>query len=869
MKEQFRCFTFFMLMGLTFPLTATAQVVSIPDSNLRAAIERRLGKASGDPITTSDMAALRSLTARESNISDLTGLEHAINLTSLDLGRNSISDITSLSGLTKLTWLYLLGNSISNITSLSELINLTVLYLGRNLISDISTVSDLTNLRTLHLGYNSISDLTSLSGLINLNVLYFQDNLISDISAVSDLTNLRTLGIWNNNISDISAVSDLTDLTKLYFGGNSVSDMSVVSGLANLTILSLNNNSVSDISAVSGLTSLSTLSIWNNNISDISAVSGLTNLAYLELPGNSVSDISAVSDLTNLTSLYLANNSISDISAVSGLVNLTFLGVGGNSVSDISVVSGLTNLRSLSLGNNPVSDISVVSGLTNLKALHLQDNSVSDISAVSGLTNLTHLNLTNNSVSDISPLVENTGLASSDKVYIRGNLLSYLSIHTHIPILQSRRVTVYFDDRTPTRLVKISGDNQKEAAFAPLLHPFVIEVRDGGGQPFAGVSVVFTVTEGGGTLSITHTTTGAHGRAESTLTLGPNLGTNTVSVSAPEIERVETFNAISDTLPTEYRLSIPAGISLIYVPLKVRAVDEAAQTIESIGDLYDALGGASTVNFLITYDSSIQEWLGYFVPSDKGTLADRRLTDDMGIIAGMRAASSVRFRGDPLGTDKSSTITLKDIEVGDTTPVLGLRGSIVDEGTGLNNVGFRITVKNLSTHSIVSAVTTPDEVDYRSTVVDIETGRAATIGDILEISAQSPNPFIGVKPLQYTVTAEDVRRGLIQLPALVAYEIPAETKLLANYPNPFNPETWIPYRLAEDTFVTLTIYDRNGQVVRTLEVGHQIAAVYENRSKAIYWDGRNEIGEQVTSDVYFYHLSAGDYSATRKMVILK
>ena len=114
-----------------------------------------------------------------------------------------------------------------------------------------------------------------------------------------------------------------------------------------------------------------------------------------------------------------------------------------------------------------------------------------------------------------------------------------------------------------------------------------------------------------------------------------------------------------------------------------------------------------------------------------------------------------------------------------------------------------------------------------------------------------------------------VKRSLIQLPELVAYEIPAETRLLANYPNPFNPETWIPYRLAEDAFVTLTIYDLRGRVVRTLEVGHQVAAVYESRSKAVYWDGRNNVGEQVASGVYFYHLSAGDYSATRKMIILK
>ena len=69
--------------------------------------------------------------------------------------------------------------------------------------------------------------------------------------------------------------------------------------------------------------------------------------------------------------------------------------------------------------------------------------------------------------------------------------------------------------------------------------------------------------------------------------------------------------------------------------------------------------------------------------------------------------------------------------------------------------------------------------------------------------------------------------------------------------------------------MTLTIYDLNGHVVRTLDVGHRIAAVYEGRSKAIHWDGRNEVGEQVASGVYFYHLSAGDYSATRKMVILK
>ena len=114
-----------------------------------------------------------------------------------------------------------------------------------------------------------------------------------------------------------------------------------------------------------------------------------------------------------------------------------------------------------------------------------------------------------------------------------------------------------------------------------------------------------------------------------------------------------------------------------------------------------------------------------------------------------------------------------------------------------------------------------------------------------------------------------MKRGFLILKQLLVFLTPTETELLANYPNPFNPETWIPYRLAEDALVTLTIYDGAGQVVRTVDVGHQIAAVYESRSKAIYWDGRNGLGEQVASGVYFYHLSAGDYSATRKMLILK
>ena len=99
--------------------------------------------------------------------------------------------------------------------------------------------------------------------------------------------------------------------------------------------------------------------------------------------------------------------------------------------------------------------------------------------------------------------------------------------------------------------------------------------------------------------------------------------------------------------------------------------------------------------------------------------------------------------------------------------------------------------------------------------------------------------------------------------------IPEETSLLSNYPNPFNPETWIPYQLAAAADVTVRIYSANGTIVRTLELGHRSAGIYQNRTRAAYWDGRNAQGEQVASGIYFYTLTAGDFTATQKMLLMK
>ena len=146
------------------------------------------------------------------------------------------------------------------------------------------------------------------------------------------------------------------------------------------------------------------------------------------------------------------------------------------------------------------------------------------------------------------------------------------------------------------------------------------------------------------------------------------------------------------------------------------------------------------------------------------------------------------------------------------------------------------------------------------------------IGKLTELTSLrlAGNPIEDVGPLANLRNLEDVDIEIPPAaPALPAAPPPEVTQLLGNYPNPFNPETWIPYELATDTDVRITIYNTQGVVIRTLELGHQAAGYYTSRSRAAYWDGRNALGEPVASGVYFYTLTAGEFTATRKMLIRK
>ena len=453
--------------------------VDIPDPNLRAEIERELGRTSIAPITAADMESLTMLDADRADISDLTGLEAAINLTQLNLSVNNISDISALSGLTKLTRLMLSHNSLSDISGLSGLTNLTRLELGKNNLSDISAVSGLTNLAWLELWNNSISDISVVSGLTKLTLLHLGKNNISDLSPLVSNAGLErgdTVDVDENPLNAVSLNTHIPTLksrgVEVRFDTVAVQPVDIpdpnlraaieaelgkpagntitVADMERLTTLDAGRADISDLTGLEAAINLTAPNLSINTLSDISALSKLTNLTHLSLMDNTLSDISALSGLTNLTWLDLSINTLSDISALSKLTNLTHLSLMDNSISDISALSGLTNLTHLWLHNNSISDVSALSGLTHLTLLWLRRNAISDISAVSGLAHLTNLGLNGNSISDISPLVANTGLGSGDSVDVWGNPLSAVSINTHIPTLQSRGVNVRVD--TPVNI---------------------------------------------------------------------------------------------------------------------------------------------------------------------------------------------------------------------------------------------------------------------------------------------------------------------------------------------------------------------------------------------------------------------------------
>ena len=228
--------------------------VEILDPNLKHAVRERLELPDEVPITQLQMLRLKKLTAKEAEIENINGLEHAINLRSLVLPVNQIQDITPL----------------------TNLVNLNALNLDENDIRDITPLTNLVDLNSLRLAENDIQDITPLTNLVNLNALTLRENPIQDISPIANLTKLTDLNLSGVIIEDLTPLSNLTQLEELHATYCQITDITPLADLTQLVVLNLRANQIVDVTPLANLTQLEKLSIPKNSIVDFSPLQGLS-----------------------------------------------------------------------------------------------------------------------------------------------------------------------------------------------------------------------------------------------------------------------------------------------------------------------------------------------------------------------------------------------------------------------------------------------------------------------------------------------------------------------------------------------------------------------------------------------------------------
>ena len=340
-----------------------------------------------------------------------------------------------------------------------------------------------------------------------------------------------------------------------------------------------------------------------------------------------------------------------------------------------------------------------------------------------------------------------------------------------------------------------------------------------------------------------------------------------------------------------------ALVSISPSPAELPDVGERLTLELEIADASEVMGYQATISFNPRTLVFLSSELGDFLPAGAFTVPPvLNQNAGMDIDSVTVAATSLVSPGKGSGT----LATLTFLGIGEKTSAVRLWPIILIDPAG-NRTFARVRHSQVVRSVVPGDVNSDDVVNIQDLVLvaslfgqqdehaDVNGDGIVDIADLVlvasAIGGSAGAPSIPGRVLD-TLAASDVQRWVTQarranlanpaaqqgihfLQRLLAALTPKATALLPNYPNPFNPETWLPYQLATSADVTLTIYAANGAVVRVLDLGHQMAGLYRSQSRAAYWDGRNAQGEPVASGVYFYTLTAGNFSATRKMLIWK
>ena len=623
--------------------------------------------------------------------------------------------------------------------------------------------------------------------------------------------------VFGSDIQDLSGLEFAINLKELHLAHNKISDVSPLKSLKKLIVLDLHNNfRISDASPLSELTNLTHLSLWGNLVSDVSPLGALTNLIYLSLENNGVSDVSPLKDLTNLIGLDLETNRISDLSPLKDVTKLTFLDFDSNEISDISLLKDMIMLTQLDGSDNHISDLSPLSALTKMTQMDLDDNKISDIFPLKDMIKLSWLDLDGNQIVDISPLqnmIELTRLNLDDNEILDVSPLKNM-----------------------TKLVKLDLDHNQISDVSALSGLIELTWLDLDDNKISNVSPLENMTK----LMLL------------------DLGDNEIS----DIPALKNMTKLTELDLNDNEIS---DISALKNLIKLMILDLDGNRISNASPL-------STLINLTELD-----------------LHDNEIVD----ISALKNLTKLRI------------LDLSENHIIDFSPIAGLIENLMEYDNS-DQTAPPIKMADVNRDGVVDVVDlvlvalnfhNPDfAVSAQFGVYpDLNGDGVVDVKDLVAVAAEidaAAAPALIKHPSKPSVlTAENLsawislakglniqepwtQKGIAVLEQILASltfteVLPRETALLANYPNPFNPETWIPYQLAVPAEVRISIHSAEGQLVQTLALGELSAGMYHSKSRSAYWDGRNELGELVASGVYFYTLTAGDFTATGKMLIQK
>ncbi|MDD9975801.1 MAG: leucine-rich repeat domain-containing protein [Candidatus Poribacteria bacterium] len=865
------------------------------------------------------LTQLRSLSVTVRSVASMNNLLHHVDLTQLKslyiyVWSSQIGDLGPFGNLTQLKHFDFTYAQIRDVTPLAGLTQLERLDLTNNEIRDVTPLAGLTQLTHLGLWHNQVSDVTPLANLTQLKDLILGDNEIRDVTPLAGLTQLRFLNLRNNQISDVTPIQHLIDSanTRVLLEGNPIDEQPEGgAGLVVTVVKAAHFGTANEKRFASPEQKFALYVTVQNQGTEQSDRTKL--IFYRSTDRNITTDDQQVGDPMDVVPLAPQRSVTLTLYPVAprtagtyyyGACVVDFEGESkkGNNCStkpaEITVTQldlQITSIKVAKKGTSPHSlkdwkdtfdgkpgdafDLRVRvlnNGKADAEATQVKFYRSIDAEISEDDTELP----TKKNNRRLPPEATHTHIVTfripaTGGVYYYGAKVEPVEYENNTGNNWSVGVRVGKEElEPPPNLISDVAFTQNSTYFIVNAQPPKLLIENQRGVTYGSCVITFDLpgvpdeplqqwNENHGWLA-----------GDPPYIMWELLSPRQQIKALEGKYDLDTTEVVIGGIATAIGIAVGAPIAqkvtqkvLPFIPLGpiARHTDKIAPGLIKIGSKFKVLIPASKRAFLLSKEGIAEK--GRFVIS-KGIGALAKSAPQFGggylIGRGLKRVFTAGPEKEPTIEDEllaytaDPFLTLVPISGGNTPlpkksrHLFRIPGAVTDIGITIEQGYFR---KNAQ--GITEAFTAVYEGRR-------DLGNAGAPG-IRAMSLADYPPFQYLPP----EIQDYLRRDFGALMSAETRQAPETTALLPNYPNPFNPETWIPYQLAKPAEVSLTIYDIQGRVVRTLDLGHQRAGTYQGPSRAAYWDGKNAQGEPVASGPYFYTLKVGDFTATRKMLIRK